>query len=263
QLTYLCSAFSACGHPSPLPRVGSSTGFERIVGGVNSVEGEWPWQVSLHFSGSLYCGASVLSSDWLISAAHCFSKQRSLLLHSNSSFIYVKYVAEIQRIVVHEYYSAQTFDYDIALLQLKKPWPPSLSPLVQPVCLPPTSHTVTDSHRCVVTGWGYRSEEDKVLPSVLQKAEVSLLSQTECKKRYGLISPRMLCAGVPSGARDACRGDSGGPLSCQAPGGGRWFLIGIVSWGSGCGRPNLPGVYTRVTNLFFTDLLLCTHKNNN
>lgn len=46
---------------------------------------------------------------------------------------------------------------------------------------------------------------DKVLPSVLQKAEVSLLSQTECKKSYGLVSPRMLCAGVSSGERDACR----------------------------------------------------------
>jgi len=67
---------SDCGHPSPLKRVESSSGFERIVGGANSVEGEWPWQVSLHFAGSLYCGASVLSSDWLISAAHCFSKER-------------------------------------------------------------------------------------------------------------------------------------------------------------------------------------------
>lgn len=46
---------------------------------------------------------------------------------------------------------------------------------------------------------------DKVLPSVLQKAEVSLMSQTDCKKSYGLVSPRMLCAGVPSGERDACR----------------------------------------------------------
>jgi len=70
-----------------------------------------------------------------------------------------KHVAEIQRIVVHEYYNSYTFDYDIALLQLKKPWPPSLSPLVQPVCLPPSSHTVTGSHRCIVTGWGYRSEK--------------------------------------------------------------------------------------------------------
>lgn len=53
-------------------------GLHRIVGGVNSVEGEWPWQVSLHFAGSLYCGASVLSSDWLVSAAHCFRKERSV-----------------------------------------------------------------------------------------------------------------------------------------------------------------------------------------
>ncbi|KAM6900144.1 transmembrane protease serine 7 [Xenentodon cancila] len=241
-----------CGQPSPLKRSSSSMDLQRIVGGVNSVEGEWPWQVSLHFAGSLYCGASVLSSDWLISAAHCFSKERlsdprywsahlGMLTQGNS-----KHMAEIQRIIVHEYYNAYTFDYDIALLQLKKSWPPSLSPLVQPVCLPPSSHMVTESHRCLVTGWGYRSEEDKVLPSVLQKAEVSIMSQTECKRHYGPISPRMLCAGVPSGEQDACRGDSGGPLSCQAPGGSRWFLIGIVSWGSGCGRPNLPGVYTRV-----------------
>lgn len=46
---------------------------------------------------------------------------------------------------------------------------------------------------------------DKVLPSVLQKAEVSIVSQTECKKSYGPVSPRMLCAGVPSGEQDACR----------------------------------------------------------
>ncbi|KAK2859467.1 hypothetical protein Q5P01_004087 [Channa striata] len=242
----------ACGRPSPVKKVGSSTGQERIVGGVNSVEGEWPWQVSLHFSGNLYCGASILSSDWLISAAHCFSKERLSDPRYWSAHLgtltqgSAKYVAEIQRIVVHEYYNMYTFDYDIALLRLKKPWPSSLIPLVQPVCIPSSTHTVTNSHHCWVTGWGYRSEEDKVLPSVLQKAEVSILSQTECKKSYGPVSPRMLCAGVPSGERDACRGDSGGPLSCQEPGGGRWFLIGIVSWGSGCGRPNLPGVYTRV-----------------
>ncbi|KAF3836505.1 hypothetical protein F7725_029063 [Dissostichus mawsoni] len=240
----------ACGRPSLVKKVDSSTG--RIVGGDNSAEGEWPWQVSLHFSGNLYCGASVLSSDWLISAAHCFSKERLSDPRFWSAHLGMltqggaKHTAEIQRIVVHEYYNAYTFDYDIALLQLKKPWPASLRPLVQPVCLPPPSHTVTDSHRCLVTGWGYRSEEDRVLPSVLQKAEVSLLSQTDCKKSYGPVSPRMLCAGVPSGERDACRG-----VLCPARRrGGRWFLIGIVSWGAGCGRPGLPGVYTRFSELY-------------
>ncbi|XP_019750472.1 transmembrane protease serine 7 [Hippocampus comes] len=225
----------------------------RIVGGTDSEEGEWPWQVSLHFSGHLICGASLLSSDWLVSAAHCFSKDRlsdprrwrahlGALTQGSAG-----HVAEIQRIVVHEYYDARTLDYDVALLRLKRAWPPSLGPLVQPVCLPAASHAVTARHRCWVTGWGHRFEEDKSLPSVLQKAQVSVMSQTECKKTYGPVSPRMLCAGVPSGERDACRGDSGGPLSCQAPGGGRWFLIGIVSWGAGCGRPGLPGVYVRVS----------------
>lgn len=73
-----------------------------------------------------------------------------------------KHVADIKRIVVHEYYNAYTFDYDIALLQLNKPWPSSLRPLVQPVCLPSPSHTVTANHHCWVTGWGYRSEEGEL-----------------------------------------------------------------------------------------------------
>lgn len=70
-----------------------------------------------------------------------------------------KHVAEIRRIVVHEYYNPRNFDYDIALLQLRKPWPSSLAPFIQPVCLPATSQTLTEKHRCWVTGWGYRSEQ--------------------------------------------------------------------------------------------------------
>uniref|UniRef100_A0A8B9K1I4 Transmembrane serine protease 7 n=1 Tax=Astyanax mexicanus TaxID=7994 RepID=A0A8B9K1I4_ASTMX len=238
---------------------------ERVVGGVNSVEGEWPWQVSLYFAGHLYCGASVISSEWLVSAAHCFSRES--LSDARQWMAYLgmlaqgsaKHVAEIRRIVVHEYYNARTFDYDIALLQLRKAWPSNLASFIQPVCLPSASLTLSDGHRCWVTGWGYRSEQDKVLPTVLQKAEVNIMSQSECKRTYGPVSPRMLCAGVPSGEQDACRGDSGGPLACQVSVGGRWFLTGIVSWGSGCGRPNFPGVYTRVAK--FIDWIN-SHTNN-
>uniref|UniRef100_A0A8K9WLK4 Transmembrane serine protease 7 n=1 Tax=Oncorhynchus mykiss TaxID=8022 RepID=A0A8K9WLK4_ONCMY len=253
----LTICITACGRSSTVKKVDSTSGL-RVVGGINALEGEWPWQVSLHFSGYLYCGASVLSSDWLISAAHCFSRDRLSdprqwsahlgMLYQGSA----RHVAEIQRIVVHEYYNRLTFDYDIALLQLRSPWPPSLSFLIQPVCLPATSQTLTHAHRCWVTGWGYRSEEGERQNHGYTEFEVSVLDQSECKRRYGPVSPRMLCAGVPSGQRDACRGDSGGPLSCWAPGSeGRWFLTGIVSWGAGCGRPNLPGVYTRV-NKFTT-----------
>lgn len=68
---------AACGQSMHVKCVMDSTALqERVVGGVNAVEGEWPWQVSLHFSGHLYCGASVITSEWLISAAHCFSKER-------------------------------------------------------------------------------------------------------------------------------------------------------------------------------------------
>ncbi|KAL2085199.1 hypothetical protein ACEWY4_018519 [Coilia grayii] len=224
----------------------------RVVGGVNALEGEWPWQVSLLFAGHLYCGASVVSSDWLVSAAHCFSKERLSDPHQWAAHMGMltqgnaRHVADVRRIVLHEYYNARTFDYDIALLQLRKPWPPFLASHIHPACLPPPSQTLSENQRCWVTGWGYRSEEDKVLPTVLQKAEVGVLSHTECKRRYGPVSPRMLCAGVPSGEQDACRGDSGGPLVCRSQSGGRWFLTGIVSWGAGCGRPNLPGVYTKV-----------------
>lgn len=69
-----------------------------------------------------------------------------------------KHVADVRRIVVHEYYNARNFDYDIALLQLRKPWPQSLSNFIQPACLPAPSQTVSEHQRCWVTGWGYRSE---------------------------------------------------------------------------------------------------------
>ncbi|MGH0165154.1 UNVERIFIED_CONTAM: hypothetical protein FKN15_065262 [Acipenser sinensis] len=229
----------------------------RVVGGTNADEGAWPWQVGLHFAGSLYCGASVIAKEWLISAAHCFSSDRLGFLHTSLSRFSdprpwtahlgmrvqgsPKFVAQIRRIVAHEYYNARNFDYDVALLQLKTAWPDSLSHLIQPVCIPALAQPLQTGDRCWVTGWGSMSEGDKDYPTVLQEAEVEIIDQRLCQNRYGPLSPRMVCAGVMSGKRDACRGDSGGPLSCQEKRGGRWFLTGIVSWGVGCGRPNLPG----------------------
>ncbi|XP_051782550.1 transmembrane protease serine 7 [Erpetoichthys calabaricus] len=230
-----------------------SQGKSRIVGGANADDAEWPWQVSLHFSGTLYCGASVISKEWLLSAAHCFGTEK--LSDPRPWLAYLgmrvqgnpKFFSEIRRIVVHEYYNSRSFDYDIALLQLKNTWPKSLSSVIQPICIPSIIQSVQSGDKCWVTGWGKKSEGDSESPSILQEAEVEIVSQTVCRMRYGPLSSRMICAGVASGKKDACRGDSGGPLSCPEKSGGKWFLIGIVSWGVGCGRPNLPGVYTRVS----------------
>lgn len=99
-----------------------------------------------------------------------------------------KHVAEIRRIMVHEYYNARNFDYDIALLQLRKAWPSSLAPFIQPVCLPAPSQTLTERHRCWVTGWGYRSEQGETCSSLI--VCVLLLNNTfELKTGISNLAP--------------------------------------------------------------------------
>ncbi|KYO22481.1 transmembrane protease serine 7 isoform D [Alligator mississippiensis] len=96
----------------------------RIIGGSDTEEGEWPWQVSLHFVGVPHCGASVIAREWLVSAAHCFqgtrlSDPRAWTAHLGMRTQgKAKFVSSVRRIIVHEYYNSRNYDYDIALLQV-------------------------------------------------------------------------------------------------------------------------------------------------
>uniref|UniRef100_A0A8U8AWT7 Uncharacterized protein n=1 Tax=Geospiza parvula TaxID=87175 RepID=A0A8U8AWT7_GEOPR len=180
----------------------------RIVGGSNTEEGEWPWQVSLHFVGAAYCGASVISKEWLVSAAHCFqgsklADPRAWRAHLGMQMQgRAKFVAAVPRIVVHEYYNSRNYDYDIALLQLSTPWPDTMAHLIQPICLPPSSHKARSGDKCWITGWGQKQEAGS---AVLQKAEIEIIDQTLCHSTYGIITARMFCAGLSSGKRDGCK----------------------------------------------------------
>ncbi|XP_045546917.1 transmembrane protease serine 6 isoform X2 [Salmo salar] len=226
----------------------------RVVGGVNATEGEWPWQVSLQIGGRHVCGGALVSSQWVVSAAHCFYDDRlsprawtvylgKFLLNRSSQ---MEDAIRVQQILPHQYYDDETHDYDLALLRLERPAAPGT--LAQPACLPSPTHQQEPELLCWVTGWG-ALREGGTPSNVLQKVDVRLVSEEACFRSYGyMVTPRMLCAGYRSGEKDACQGDSGGPLVCQENS-GRWFLAGVVSWGKGCGRADYYGVYTRVTKL--------------
>ncbi|XP_019904178.3 suppression of tumorigenicity 14b isoform X2 [Esox lucius] len=228
----------------------------RIVGGQDSSEGEWPWQVSLHVQGSHVCGASIISDRWLVTAAHCvqdnvevkYSQPQQweaylgLLVQSQSNKWTVK--KNLKQIIQHPGYNKDSYDNDIALMELDSPV--ELSQNIWPVCLPSATHDFPPGKSVWITGWGDTMELG-FAASILQKAEVRIINSTVCETLMeGQTTPNMMCAGVLEGGVDACQGDSGGPLSFIETS-GNVFLAGVVSWGDGCARRNKPGVYTRVT----------------
>uniref|UniRef100_A0A3Q1GR93 ST14 transmembrane serine protease matriptase n=1 Tax=Acanthochromis polyacanthus TaxID=80966 RepID=A0A3Q1GR93_9TELE len=229
----------------------------RIVGGQNAELGEWPWQVSLHFQTSGHvCGASIISDTWLLSAAHCFvTRDSANHIASNwqtYSGMQDQYKQDdvqrrpLKRIISHPDYNEMTFDYDIALLELSEPL--KFTDTIRPICLPAPSHVFPAGMPCWVTGWGALREGGQKA-RILQKAQVKIINDTVCNVvTEGQVTSRMLCSGFLAGGVDACQGDSGGPLACFEES-GKWFQVGIVSWGEGCARRNKPGVYSRVTKL--------------
>ncbi|XP_068798893.1 transmembrane protease serine 6 isoform X1 [Struthio camelus] len=235
-----------CGLQAPL---------SRIVGGADSVEGEWPWQASLQVRGRHICGGTLIADRWVVSAAHCFQDERlaspsvwtiylGKYLQNATSHTEVSF--KVSRLFLHPYYEEDSHDYDVALLQLDHPV--IRSPFIQPICLPAPSHLFEPGLHCWITGWGAIKEGGRI-SNILQKVDVQLIQQDICSEAYHyMISPRMLCAGYHKGKKDACQGDSGGPLACKEPS-GKWFLAGLVSWGMGCARPNYYGVYTRITQV--------------
>ncbi|XP_058400786.1 suppressor of tumorigenicity 14 protein isoform X1 [Diceros bicornis minor] len=229
----------------------------RVVGGTDADEGEWPWQVSLHVLGQGHvCGASLISPNWMVSAAHCYVDDRGFRYSDHT--LWTAYLGlhdqskrsapgvqerRLKRIISHPAFNDFTFDYDLALLELQQPAEYSSS--VRPICLPAASHAFPAGKAIWVTGWGH-TQEGGTGALILQKGEIRVINQTTCESLLPQqISPRMMCVGYLSGGVDACQGDSGGPLS-SVEADGRIFQAGVVSWGDGCAQRNKPGVYTRL-----------------
>ncbi|XP_006916575.1 transmembrane protease serine 11C [Pteropus alecto] len=221
----------------------------KIAGGMNAEEGEWPWQASLQQNSVHRCGATLISNNWLVTAAHCFINTNNpkewnvgfgLLLSD------LQTQRSIKNIIIHEDYHYPAHDNDIAVVNLSSPV--LYTSKIRRACLPEATYTFPPNSDVVVTGWG-TLKSDGTSPDILQKGAVKIIDNKTCNKEEiygGVIKPGMLCAGFLKGRVDACQGDSGGPL-VSANRKGIWFLAGIVSWGDECALPNKPGVYTRVT----------------
>lgn len=242
---------------------------KRIVGGWVSAPGAWPWQVALLLKGEQACGGSLISPEWVVSAAHCFAgsslskdpRDWTLTLgeHHLKKVDWFEQTRDVQAILLHpKYKEAQSVvsdgeintsapDYDIAVLRLKTP--AILDSFVSPICLLPSGQHFPSGKECYVTGWGHTRWRGPK-PDILREAVVKLVHQEKCNREEsygGAIHNRALCAGFEVGGVDACQYDSGGPLACEYD--GQWYLTGVVSWGHNCGQPHKYGVYADMQSM--------------
>ncbi|XP_028990073.1 prothrombin [Betta splendens] len=246
----------------------------RIVGGDDAEVASAPWQVMLYKRSpqELLCGASLISDQWILTAAHCilyppwnknFTSDDILVRlgkHNRAKFERgTEKIVAIDEIIVHPKYNwMQNLNRDIALLHLRRPV--TFTDEIAPICLPTKQVAqilMTEGYKGRVSGWGNLKETwnplSRNLPTVLQQIHLPIVDQDTCRGSTSVkVTDNMFCAGYkPEDEKrgDACEGDSGGPFVMKYPAENRWYQMGIVSWGEGCDRDGKYGFYTHLFRL--------------
>jgi len=210
----------------------------RIVNGTDAPDDVYRFFVS--WGG---CGASLVASDVILSAAHCQGQSTNQVRigQSRKGFYSNGEARMITRRISHPNYRSSSINYDYMIMKLDQPVNTSIYP---PIGLNRENNVPADGEELTVIGFGTLNQGGYT-PSRLQEVNVNYVSTETCKGSYGgdVKDATMFCAGT-GGGKDSCQGDSGGPIFTNME---PIQQVGIVSWGRGCAQELYPGVYSRIS----------------
>ncbi|XP_037372050.1 chymotrypsinogen B-like [Talpa occidentalis] len=217
----------------------------RIINGEDAAPGSWPWHVSLETPpGILFCGGSLISEKWVITAAHCNVTTSDWVVVGQSDLNSPgnnHQILKIAQIFNHPKFNLYTVYNDIALLKLERA--ARFHQMVSPVLLPSADDRFLPGTLCTIMGWGDTKPNCNKKPAKLQQASMPLLSMATCRRYWPGIKNSVICAGL----QGSCfhEGDSGGSLACKKS--GVWTLVGVMAFGSKTYPIGKPVVATRVS----------------
>ncbi len=214
------------------PKAARSIQKPRIVGGSVVPEGAFLFEVGIATSSRFqYCGGSLIGAHFVLTAAHCQVASGDLVLVGSRDLNSAKTI-RIKESRIHTRYDPQTFDYDVAIAVLEE----------DATSLPLIPLAETAPSVATVIGWGATAEGASTT-NLLRQVEVPIWTPNDCRKIYPSLTSRQVCAGLRQGGGDSCQGDSGGAMVVKSAA-GQWSQLCVVSYGIGCARPGIPGVYT-------------------
>ncbi|KAK7865647.1 hypothetical protein R5R35_006904 [Gryllus longicercus] len=220
----------------------------RIINGIQASRGQFPYQAALYLNGRSFCGGSLISTRWVLTAAHCASGINSFTVYLGAQNLNAanedgRLIIETTSKIVHPSYSSLLISNDVALVNLNQDVP--LSNYIQTISLA-TGSNLFEGSASRVSGWGKTSDASNSVSPQLNYVDLTIIANSVCAQTYGTLIVRSstICASGTEG-RSTCNGDSGGPLIDQASG----KQIGIVSFGSSAGcASGAPSAYARVTS---------------
>ncbi|XP_061310255.1 trypsin I-P38-like isoform X2 [Pezoporus flaviventris] len=180
---------------------------DKIVGGYTCAANSVPFQVSLN-NGYHFCGGSLINSQWVLTAAHCYKYPMQVQLgkHNLALKESTQQVIRASKIIRHSGFDSDTLDNDIMLIKLATP--AQLNDAVQTVSLP--TSCVTAGTECLISGWGKTRSSGSAYPDTLQCLNAPVLSSSACSNAYpGDITDNMICVGFLEGGKDSCQKVSG------------------------------------------------------